>query len=570
MLKQIRFQGVLFCFVVLYFHTSFGQLNTNSPLDSLLSKDFKYLEDKIFESPNDTIAANYYAQLYLKKAKISNDLHKEIDGFYLLSIINDRKQSLAYSDSALFYSKKYKIKDWEASIFLNKGNLYYSNDEYEDAIENYILASNAIDIEVQTDLYQMVTANIAHTKSIIGRDKEALALYKEVISMEYLSPNPDVYDIDNHLDLLFGLADSYKKNDKLDSASVYNRIGILKSKKYKRQSHYSKFVLNEATNQYEKKNFDAVLDSVNIAIPILVNSTDTVNLAIAYLYKGKALGEKQKIQEALFFYKKTDSIIAIKNTALPYFIEAYDWLYKYYKNNKDLENQLFYLEKLIAYDAKIKTSYNYVDNKIRNDFDIPKLLREKEILITKLRNRNKSSSLRIILLSIAIGMFLILSVYYYKNHITYKKRYKKLLSKKTFLEEEVILKSEFENASLKIPDSVIAAILANLVSFEEQHTYLDSSITLNNLAKTFETNSNYLSKVINLYKNKNFSTYLSDLRINYSITEIRTKPKLLNYKVKALANEFGFRNSESFANAFYKKSGIYPSFYIKQLKKEDN
>ena len=37
----------------------------------------------------------------------------------------------------------------------------------------------------------------------------------------------------------------------------------------------------------------------------------------------------------------------------------------------------------------------------------------------------------------------------------------------------------------------------------------------------------------------------------------------------AIAQEVGFNNSESFSKAFYKKTGIYPSYFIKQLEKEN-
>jgi AraC-like DNA-binding protein len=37
------------------------------------------------------------------------------------------------------------------------------------------------------------------------------------------------------------------------------------------------------------------------------------------------------------------------------------------------------------------------------------------------------------------------------------------------------------------------------------------------------------------------------------------------YTIKAIANEVGFNTSEPFAKAFYKKTGLKPSYYIKKL-----
>ncbi|WP_159025502.1 AraC family transcriptional regulator [Aquimarina sp. Aq78] len=42
------------------------------------------------------------------------------------------------------------------------------------------------------------------------------------------------------------------------------------------------------------------------------------------------------------------------------------------------------------------------------------------------------------------------------------------------------------------------------------------------------------------------------------------------YTVQAIAQEIGFNNSEAFSKAFYKKTGIYPSYFIKKLEKQKN
>ena len=90
------------------------------------------------------------------------------------------------------------------------------------------------------------------------------------------------------------------------------------------------------------------------------------------------------------------------------------------------------------------------------------------------------------------------------------------------------------------------------------------------MAKQFGTNSTYLSKVINLKKDKNFSQYINDLRIDYAIEQFEINTKFRKYTIKAIAGECGFKNAESFSKAFYKKWGIYPSYYLKQLKDKNS
>ena len=76
-----------------------------------------------------------------------------------------------------------------------------------------------------------------------------------------------------------------------------------------------------------------------------------------------------------------------------------------------------------------------------------------------------------------------------------------------------------------------------------------------------------MSKIINRYKDKSFSNYINYLRINYISSELKNNAELRKYTIVAIADEAGFNTAESFSKAFYKETGIYPSFFIKELNK---
>ena len=89
------------------------------------------------------------------------------------------------------------------------------------------------------------------------------------------------------------------------------------------------------------------------------------------------------------------------------------------------------------------------------------------------------------------------------------------------------------------------------------------------MAKLFDSNANYLSRVINLKIGKNFSQYINDLRIDYAVRKISNDKKFRKYTIKAIGEECGYRNAESFSKAFYRRNKIYPSNYINKLNKTD-
>ena len=98
---------------------------------------------------------------------------------------------------------------------------------------------------------------------------------------------------------------------------------------------------------------------------------------------------------------------------------------------------------------------------------------------------------------------------------------------------------------------------------------MNGNLTLDSLAKEFNTNRDYLSKSVNELKGNNFSQYINELRIKYIIEELKMNPKLQKLTIAGIAEEAGFNNSESFTNSFKKLTETLPSYYIKALKQKD-
>ena len=114
---------------------------------------------------------------------------------------------------------------------------------------------------------------------------------------------------------------------------------------------------------------------------------------------------------------------------------------------------------------------------------------------------------------------------------------------------------------------MITKILTSLENFEKDKEFLNSKISIAGLAKSIGTNPNYLSKTVNHFKKMSFSQYINTLRIAHAIDSLKSDPMYRKYTLKAIAAEFGFNNTESFSKAFYKETGIKPSFFMKSLEK---
>jgi AraC-like DNA-binding protein len=122
--------------------------------------------------------------------------------------------------------------------------------------------------------------------------------------------------------------------------------------------------------------------------------------------------------------------------------------------------------------------------------------------------------------------------------------------------------------SLSIPKETENLLLAKLEKFEAGKKYLNKDMSLAQMATLFETNTKYLSEIINKYKQKNINLYINELRIKYIVEKLKNDPKYLHYKVSYLAEECGFASHSSFSAVFKSITGITPNVFIRFLSED--
>ncbi|WP_181142879.1 helix-turn-helix domain-containing protein, partial [Flavobacterium columnare] len=237
---------------------------------------------------------------------------------------------------------------------------------------------------------------------------------------------------------------------------------------------------------------------------------------------------------------------------------------------------LKYLNKLIVFDSILSKKNGQLTNIISEKYEKPQLLEEKEKVINELKNEKLFNYLIIIIIVIGLSVIVKYNIKLRndnKKFLLLIKQHNELKKDGLKIEVDVNVKdkqvSEIDKSkefkSLEISEELVNEILEKLNKFEKNLAFLNPNIKQADLAKEFATNINYLSKVINFYKDKNFSQYLNDLRIDYVLTKIQEDKKFRSYTIKAISEECGFNTAESFSKAFNNKTGIQPSFFIKKI-----
>lgn len=164
--------------------------------------------------------------------------------------------------------------------------------------------------------------------------------------------------------------------------------------------------------------------------------------------------------------------------------------------------------------------------------------------------------------------------YYWKNrNKVLQRRFQELITKikseaETQKEEKETEDEKIVKVSSSMAEETVNQLLSKIAKFEKTEKYLKSDITIAGLASSFNTNTKYLSVVINDHKNKNFNQYINSLRIEYITRKLYEDAVYRKYKISSLAEICGYTTPRAFQNAFKKETGLTPSDFVENLKKE--
>lgn len=535
------------------------------------SKSYQELSDSFYNVEFDKKKASVIAKAFLKKAKREKNILKIAEGYYFHSYItSSHEEAIKYADSIIFLTKNVKDYEYPAKGYLIKGKRLYDDiGDYEGALNNYLIV-NKYALE-RNNRYQQVSSKhvMAILKNHLGNEKEALSLYKENLVALSNHRNDKKYK-QKYIVTLLGITDSYLRMQQLDSASYYSKLGIKECISSNNEVMYSFFLLTDGTASYMSKNYKEAIDSLNKAIKLLKKDKNNEgNLKMGYLYKGKSLLDLGKEKEAIKYFKKIDSLTIKPIDFFPEMRESYELLIDYYKKKNEKENQLKIMERLLFFDNAIKDKYHDLNIKINHEYDRGRLTRERDQIITELKEKDKFSSILLKLLYVLISVLILFLIFTNRKKKYYRRKFEEYISSSKNQQKNNLLKPSISEESQKIglSEEIVEEIILRLEEFEKDEKYLSPHCTQNKVASILNTNSTYLSKIINSVKNKNFANYINDLRIEYAINRLQEDKKFRLYSVKAIALEIGFKSSQSFSNAFIKKTEIKPSVFINELKK---
>ncbi len=509
----------------------------------------------------DSIHALHYANAYFIKAKKRKDTTRIAEGYYFRALI-DYPSRIDLYDSIIALTPGLKEQNQPTVAYLQKAYYHLYKFQYNKALDTYIKANHYNKGSNKENLEFDINLSIAELQIRIEENEKALItlekLWQKVITLDYKNEAPLIYSR-----TLLDLANIHRKLNHIDSSHTYTRLGIkANDNEQKEYNYYYHFLFLEEINNLNDTQKNESIIKINKAIDYMNRIGNKENISLAYYYVGETYLKNRNEDMALRYFLKVDSLTNNSIAISPEILGSYKYIRDYYNKKKDSKNELIYLKKIITFDSILDINYKSINNKIKDKYELPMLLESYNQKLTSLNKKNKKTKTQVVLLYSISGITLIILLFFIIQRNKYKKRFRKLQ------ESGYIKKSKQQSVPNKkpnLPEEVFTKVKDCLETFEKEKQFLNHTINSEKLAKQIGTNRPYFVKAYHYYKNESFNIYLRNLRLEYALERLKQDSTFRKYKIKTIALESGFSNTESFSKYFYKKYKIYPSFFIKQL-----
>jgi len=310
-------------------------------------------------------------------------------------------------------------------------------------------------------------------------------------------------------------------------------------------------------------------DNLLEALPIAQNFNKPSQLAQVYWLLGTIENSKKNNDKAVSYLRKA-VYYCEKGNISPLKRSIYTVIREVHRELGNVDSTLYYLEK---YAILAEQAHNMAMNKQVSLLSAKFKVAEKEEKIELLNELNKQKEEKIHLQSmflltlvasiIIVSLLLAFSVLQYKKT---EKAYLILTRKTTEIKEqqkEIVRLNGEKRANIKSKLEPLKIKLTDL--FEKEKIYLEKDLNLQTVATILDTNTSYLSTLINSTYKCNFTQFLHKYRV-LAACEILSNEENEIFTMEGIAEMSGFISKSAFNNAFKEITGLTPSTFRKNIK----
>ncbi|WP_299211431.1 AraC family transcriptional regulator [uncultured Aquimarina sp.] len=479
------------------------------------------------------------------------------------------EKSIASYNELEIIAKKLKNDTLLCTAYTMKGHIYCRNGKNKEALDNY---HNALEIIEKTgDSKQEIIVNSGLIIVLSRMNKNVKAQKIALRSLKTI-PNTTYYNKENHLRFLTTLSDIYLDAEQYDSVLHYAKKGIKMSQSLKLDELYLDLLIKKGMVFYYQKEYDTSLKHLYEAKKILnhkqINNKSFPKIRTDY-FMANCFYKKQSYDKAINILLNSINSFEESDTYKPPAIRSHLLLANCYNQKEDYKQAMLWNNKYATLNEYYQKDKDQTVD-IIHEKETDKLQQEITVLEAK-QAEEKLAKNQIFWILLVTAIALICSVFlYFRKQRSNKTLFDKLMKEIDVLEsiKQISIPKEEPRKEIAIDEQKVNKIIKGLEKLEAQEYFLKSDCNLRSMAKKLKTNATYLSKTINIYKEKNYTEYINDLRIDYVLKRLKEDKKFRSYSIQSIATEIGYKSSYSLVKHFKAKTGINPSYYIKSLDKQ--
>ena len=312
-------------------------------------------------------------------------------------------------------------------------------------------------------------------------------------------------------------------------------------------------------------------DNLLEALPMALIFNKPARLAQIYWLLGMIENSRANNKKALSFLRKA-VYYCEKGNISPLKRSIYSSIREVYRELGNTDSTLYFMEK---YSRLAEKAHNNTMNKQISLLSARFKVAEKEGKIELLDELNQQKEEKIYLQNLFIltlaASVIIVSILLIFSYFQYKKTQKAylVLTRKTTeiqkQQKEIVRLNGEKRANIKSKLEPQKMKLVDL--FEKDKIYLDKYLNLQTVASQLDTNTSYLSTLINSSYKCNFTQFLHKYRV-LEACEILSKEENEIYSMEGIAEMSGFVSKSAFNKAFKEFTGLTPTTFRKNIRAE--
>ena len=491
----------------------------------------------------------------------------------LLLAGEEQIQNKQYSDAVDTYSQILEIfKHGEADDAVARGLEYGGNaciliGNYVKAIEFYKVAIDESERLGNHQVFEACSNNIGYMYAIFKDYPHAVSHFRKALSSALEHGDEDmVGNAATNLVTTYSLM----KEPKLAS----NYLALFKRHPLPDKNLFQYQLLNnEADILRATGHYDEAIVRLKQSLPY-INERKGMDLQVAttYYYIGANFKDLRRSDSAVVYLNRSQAVCN-RSKMFPYL------LYDIYKDMENAYSQAGQEDSMRLYRSK----YEKVADDILSDTQFGETSKSRvHYEANKMDNRifSLDSTIRaqlgiIVLFVLLFSVVVVLSIVLYRKNRKLEFAYDMLISKSreldTYNEDSMRLRHEYlamqqdaKNTAFEMSEKQRLNLIEEIEKvLDDKEKISDPEFNLAILARLVNSNTKYVSQVINTTYHKNFRTLLTEYRIREACRMLTDTKNFGMLTISAVAEEVGYKAQSSFVLAFRKVIGMTPSEYKK-------